>query len=692
MSNQKDQARPAKHRKSLIRRLLRWCAIGVLIAALLLATACLGAQTSWAKRGLAAQLSAALSAPPNRSVKIKGISGVLPFVAEVASVSVGDASGPWLEAAHLHLRWSPLALFYKRLHILEVGAHSINLARLPTGAEPPQPHTPREPFAAGKLLSTIANLPSVRVDDARVGRLALDEDVLGEEASFAMHAALHERTLSAQLERFEGPRTAARAEVAVRGSPAVLGVDVRVTEEAGGLFGRLVKAPDDGALDVRLAGEGPLSGWEGRFSGKAWDLARADIDLTLVKHKEQGYTVTADGAVEMEAGLLPKKLAPLLVNENRLRLVAHYAHSGGIDIEQLDAATRIGTLTATASLDEHREQLSAQLAWYSPDVRFFEGLAGRPLQGSARIEAEVRGALFEPEVSASLLFSGPVVDTVRARQLDGAFTVSLLGPLDGGFAGITLDAHGHLDDVLLDDGPEFPAPTVVWSFVAEVPADEPIRIQEAVLAAEGMCVAVHGSVDPGVPKGDLDAHVTIDDLRRLAVVFGRKLEGEAVVHAALSGNGETQSGHVNVNGELGGLGGLPDAVLAAFGERLGLRATVDLEGGAHVTVKEAQIDGASSMRAHGSVDLEAHTFDAQWRLTTADIAPVMTALGNEASGSLEAMGAASGTFGAFATQTVIRSEELSTKDIRLADLSISIEAGELPGAPAGTLEGRAFYK
>jgi translocation and assembly module TamB len=70
-------------------------------------------------------------------VHVAGLGGHFPADIKLASVSVADRDGVWLTGSDLELRWAPLALFSRRLHVVALTADTLEVARAPVAGSAP---------------------------------------------------------------------------------------------------------------------------------------------------------------------------------------------------------------------------------------------------------------------------------------------------------------------------------------------------------------------------------------------------------------------------------------------------------------------------------------------------------------------------------------------------------------------------
>jgi len=86
-----------------------------------------------------------LTAGSDYEVGITGLRGSLPFAPAIQGLSIADREGVWLEAEDLHLDLAWTELFRGRVHVRDLSAGRIAVARAPVSTAP---EPPPEPIAA----------------------------------------------------------------------------------------------------------------------------------------------------------------------------------------------------------------------------------------------------------------------------------------------------------------------------------------------------------------------------------------------------------------------------------------------------------------------------------------------------------------------------------------------------------------
>ena len=246
--------------------------------ALLLAT-CLVPLGAFAQQGddrgfLTALLEDNLSGA-GREVRIEGFQGALSSRAQIAALTIADDQGVWLRLTDVALDWSRAALLVGRVQVNSLTAGSIELTRLPqTEAAAPSPEA--TPFA-------LPELPvSVRVGELKAGRISLGPTILGEPVEARLEGGANlsggEGQAELVLERTDGTLGKLALSGSFANASRNLSLDLSLQEPQGGIAAGMIGLPGGPALDLTIAGTGPLSDFtadvalasdgQDRFAGK----------------------------------------------------------------------------------------------------------------------------------------------------------------------------------------------------------------------------------------------------------------------------------------------------------------------------------------------------------------------------------------------------------------------------------------
>ena len=323
-----------------MRRALR-ITVWSLAAALLLGSlgvgALIGAAHTRAGRRLLERETAQLT---SGRVRLEGLGGRLPSRIEIARLQLSDPQGVWLSAAHISLRWSPLALLTGVLHIeqLEIGRLDVARGPLSTGRGGP---------GARSLV------PDIDIDRLRIDALDLRSATAGPPARLTVRGAIHYRSMQDARVRLFARRTRGRGlyRLTLQAAPQAIEARLTLREPAGGPLEQWFDLPGLGPLAVNATLEGPRRAAQLSLSVRAGALrahSRGTIDLER-RAADLRYAL-ASPALTPRPGLSWRRIAL----QGRCRGPLRGARaSGELDLEGLRLAdgARLGVLRAILKAD-----------------------------------------------------------------------------------------------------------------------------------------------------------------------------------------------------------------------------------------------------------------------------------------------------------------------------------------------------
>ncbi|MHA1189721.1 MAG: hypothetical protein ACTSSQ_04580 [Alphaproteobacteria bacterium] len=312
-------------------------AVAALAAGLLLPPALAqdpGAQilesTSRTQRFLEGKLSA-----PGRIVKIGEIDGLLSSTIKVASVTVSDSEGLWLELSELSVTWNRLALARGRLSIDSLRAEEIRFLRKPVAV----PDAGENDGGGDSSDDEDGGLPlSVIVRAIDLPAIILSADAVGTDAILSASGALTltSKVVSAKIEatRLDGAGGTLAAEFGYDPDPTILTAKALLSEPAGGLAASALNLPGTPALALSLDGTGPIDDWQAELSLTADDRSIM-TGKAAIRRDGEAYRGAADIAAQL-GDLVPQRYQFLAGGNSRIVLAATRADSGDLSIEKLD--------------------------------------------------------------------------------------------------------------------------------------------------------------------------------------------------------------------------------------------------------------------------------------------------------------------------------------------------------------------
>jgi translocation and assembly module TamB len=181
------------------------------------------------------------------NVKIAGLGGHFPADLKLQDVQVIDTDGAWLHATDVELRWRPLQLLQRNVHVEEVSAAQIDVLRLPV---------PSSSNSSGG-----GSLPAFQltVDRLGIGTLTLAPQVATEAIALHVQGAAQFRDVahgSLQLDATT-PDGDALYHVAGIIDPENVSLNLHVSEPPGGLLGHYAGPQAQAPLTIDIALAGP---------------------------------------------------------------------------------------------------------------------------------------------------------------------------------------------------------------------------------------------------------------------------------------------------------------------------------------------------------------------------------------------------------------------------------------------------
>ncbi|MCM2293438.1 translocation/assembly module TamB [Allorhizobium sp. BGMRC 0089] len=300
-----------------------------------------------------------LASNPGRIVTIDGLHGLLSGRLQLDSATLSDAKGPYAVLSNLTVTWSPLALLSRRFEATEVTAGRLSLMRQPM----PEPTSADTNSSTGSDNSF--SLPvAIDVKHLAVARIELGKPLFGKAATLSLTGTVSadSQTIDTDLalDRIDAAKASLTAKIGYAPAENRLVIDAHLKEAKDGLLVTMMQLPGSPALDLDLAGSGPLNDWRGTLKAALDGTPRLTIDATH-KSDATGRMVTLKGAGQF-ASLAPPAFRSLLSGDTDLNIAAHIGKNGAIAIETGHIDTGSMTLTASGTYDpEGQNDLTASL-------------------------------------------------------------------------------------------------------------------------------------------------------------------------------------------------------------------------------------------------------------------------------------------------------------------------------------------
>lgn len=272
----------------------RWLFGFILAVLVVVAGALAWLDTTPGHRFLAARI-ARIAPPSGLRIRVDGIDGSIYRRAVLRNLRLSDPTGEFFDAPRVELDWWPFAWAYNRLDIDRLVIPRATLRKLPR-LNP----TERE----GPILPGF----DIRLMQFSIGRLAIDPGITGKPQVATMAGDADIRSgraiidLSARIIDGEDGLTIA---LDSRPDDDRFALDVSVNAPRGGVIAAMAGLRSDGNL--RIAGKGSWSHWDGRLSATLNGTPAADLTLGA-----RSGIYSARGSVEsraMTGGELVQRLA-----------------------------------------------------------------------------------------------------------------------------------------------------------------------------------------------------------------------------------------------------------------------------------------------------------------------------------------------------------------------------------------------
>ncbi len=270
---------------------------------------------------------------PGRQIRLSGVTGALSSQARVQRITISDDRGAWLVIDNAELDWSRLALLRGRVNINRLSARGITWLR--RGETPPAPRAlptaEAQPFSLPELPVSInlaeLSLPSVRFEEPVFGQAA--------ELSVTGSMNLASGTLATDLavRRRDDPGGALTLKAGFSNATRQLDVDLDLHEPQGGVVATLLKIEGKPAIDLSLAGSGPLDRVDLDFTLDA-DRQRLVDGVVALRSRDEGlgFDVDFKGAI---APLVPPAFRDFFAGQSSVQVSGVSKAAGGLAIDNL---------------------------------------------------------------------------------------------------------------------------------------------------------------------------------------------------------------------------------------------------------------------------------------------------------------------------------------------------------------------
>ncbi len=480
----------------------------------------------WARR----QAEAVLSTPGEREVAIEALGGRLPHALRIPRLTVGDAEGAWLRAEDLAIDWRLGGLLRGRLEVAMLSAESISVLR--------PPEAPEAEEAESGL--SIPKLPvEIVVERLAVETLDLAPGILGEAARFEIDGgsrAQPDGSLDARLniERSDGGTGRLAAEAAYRAAEDGLSLTLELSEAEGGLSDYLLDLPGRPAVDLRLAGKGPLSDWRGKLTARLEGLLSGEADLTLRRGADIAFDLSAEAQVTPATTEPPW---PLLAGAQSLRIEGAWRGAGTLSVTKLSLEGDALVVEGTGALDPAGDRIEAELtAELRDDGPLARWLGAERIDGS-RAVVTLGGSLSRPRIAAELRAAEAAVDGVAIEGLRVEAQFQAREDLFAAPARGRLTVVAGIEDLEVRDDQELQS-ALGRAFEANFEgkldlAASVLEAERLALTGEAFEVEASGHLGLDDGRGEIETKAGYFTLSRLDAITGLGLKGSAEIEGPL---------------------------------------------------------------------------------------------------------------------------------------------------------------
>ena len=413
--------------KRIAQGIAKWTGImlagAVGVALLLLATLLLGANTDPGRKVLVWLVPHVTGG----EVRVEGLSGSFPRAFRAQSLTLADASGPYLTGRDVAVDWQPLRMLHGAIIVDRLTSAEIRLLRLPK--------------SNGNSSSKSLN---IKVKSFSIGRLDLPASLTGTPASLTASGTLEQRPDGTEALSLDARRldSGGLYRVTARLTPREVALSAHIEEPAQGLLARLAGLPNLGAIHLMASLSGPRTAIATNFAVTAGPLsahAKGTIDLA-----RKSADLTLDAAAP---SMKPRPGVSWQSVSLHARVAGPFARpflNGTLDLERLSAAgAEIGRIAAAIRGDEGEARLKAMVSGIVLPGPAKDLLAAAPLTLSADAHLGEAGRPVSFTLDHPLIAASGIARTEGEPSLNATITLPDLAPL-ASLGGVALKGQGHL--------------------------------------------------------------------------------------------------------------------------------------------------------------------------------------------------------------------------------------------------------
>ncbi|MBD9521380.1 translocation/assembly module TamB [Ensifer sp. ENS02] len=613
--------------------------LGVIAVVALLLVAFVGFTTPGAR--LVAWAIEKYAATPDQIVRIADPSALLTGKFTAGSITLFDGEGVYAEVRDLDLTWSPAALISFRFEAAALSAGSVRVERLPI------PSTETK-----EVRSTFALPVDVKIDAIDLKEIIIGKAITGEDQFLTASGKVNatNESIALQLAAAQRDRPEARAVADIVFNPAgnELKLEATVDEPNNGVLAKLLRLPNEPAVNIKLTGEGPLSDWAGSATAALDGSEILKLDGRHVQTPDGMHRLTVNGGGGF-GSLMPPALRPMFEGDTSLDIAAAFNDQGLVQVDKAHVTTGALSFAAFGTYDSKGENnLKARLAGTNGPVDF-----RWPLQ-KGEAQAKINAVDFS------------LIGDAQAAILDLTADVTSLAVPDVALGAVKLSARSDGFNLQAQSGPVKAAIEV-----GEAGFNDPnlARLVQVPLKVDAIL---------SVTKENIAFNpVTIESPGIGGSLTGAFYRDENTVSAAFKLFAVPDA--------------LPPAAAAKFDGTIALSGEVKTATDGGVTVEGLELK-SGTIEAAGTVALAQSNLTADLRGTLPDLGKLLA----DAKGKADFTAAVTGPLSELGIKAELTSSGATLAGRTLSDLNVKADAKANPSSPqasltaTGALDGQAI--
>jgi len=530
---------------NIIISVIKWSIKIILLSSLLFFTVFIFAQTRYGKDGLIGLADFILDIKYDINFKVSEVTGTVPYDIKIDRLTFYDGSGPWLNIEEFAFCFSPLQLFKGRLAIEEFKAQSIELSRVP---QIKKTDKPKRPFSLPSIVYHIG------LKHLEIARLTLGKEILGKPADFRIKAGITEKEIGIKsrvfvdVKRTDGIAGSALLDAEFKGVEPHLTIDARIEEPEKGLIGAILGI--DTPLYMTLKGSGPLTGWDGRLSIKADQLAGIDAQVGI--HVLEDTRLNIEGTAQLYPGMIPIRLNELFNPQTRFKIPVLIKSKKNLILEHATFESENLLLDLFADLDIRRMTsegaFKLNLKDISPLGRSINMIAS---SGSLDIEGDFKGPVSMPAANIALTVSDFKSDAAGCDEFKAKAQIEFIYANNSSSPSLHVSGKGDIKTLFIPSLSVDPLENrLTWDLDATRDDRGEININNLQLTGDLLSAKISGVFNDKQKTGAIKALLKADSLDR----YSRFMKTEIPPGMRLAAEINTQiSGHSlysRINGRL----------------------------------------------------------------------------------------------------------------------------------------------